>query len=163
MLGRLPQRVADPIGTFLRRVFVGDLTRYGIRTPEVPPLAQLREEGKTPVVDVGTVAQIKKGRIRVVGAIERFEPGGVVMSDGSSWTGRHVILATGYDSAVDEFVVDAEGLLDPRGHPAAGSASGRHAGLHFIGFNGYSTGGVLRSIRHEAPGLADRVVEGLSA
>lgn len=158
LLGRLPPRVADPVGTFLRRLFVGDLTRHGIRTPSMPPLAQLREQGKTPVIDVGTVAEIKKGRIRVVGGIERFEPEGVVTTGGGSWTGRHVILATGYDSAVNEFVVDTEGLLDARGHPVPGSASGRHTGLHFIGFNGYTTGGVLRSIRHEAPGLADRVV-----
>lgn len=157
LLGRLPPRVADPIGTFLRRVFVGDLTRYGIETPEVPPLAQLREQGKTPVVDVGTVALIKKGLIRVAGGIDRFEPEGVVLSDGASWSGRHVILATGYDSAVEELIPDAEGLLDPRGHPVAGSATGRHAGLHFVGFNGYSTGGVLRSIRHEAPGVAERI------
>ena len=44
---------------------VGDLTRWGLRTPAASPLRQLRHEGKTPVIDVGTLQRIRAGDIAV--------------------------------------------------------------------------------------------------
>ena len=64
MLARLPIGLADWLGSLLRRMTVGDLTAYGIATPEIAPLAQLRVKGKTPVIDVGTVSRIRKGLSR---------------------------------------------------------------------------------------------------
>ena len=157
MLMRFPPWFGDPIGSFLRRVTTGDLSRYGIRTPRIPPLAQLRETGATPVVDVGTVARIKSGDIGVVGEIARFEPEGVALTDGSALTCDHVVLATGYESAVGDFIPDVAGALNPDGHPAGLWGAGRHEGLYFAGFNGYSPGGLLRSIRLEAPRIAERI------
>ncbi|MGI9628614.1 MAG: flavin-containing monooxygenase [Longimicrobiales bacterium] len=162
MLKRLPPRIADPIGTLLQRLTVGDLTRFGIRTPQLPPLAQLRELGQTPVIDVGTVRLIKRGLIGVLPAISEFLVDTIRFADGSEHPFDHVVLATGYDSAVTDFVPEAAGMLNRHGHPAGLWGSGQHEGLYFIGFDGYSTGGVLQSIRLEAPQIADRISRGQS-
>jgi cation diffusion facilitator CzcD-associated flavoprotein CzcO len=157
MLGRLPPRVADPIGRMLRRFTVGDLSTWGIETPALPPLAQLREEGRTPVVDVGTVARIKDGSISVVGPVHRFHPDGAELMNGDDLRFDEVILATGYRSAVDQIVAAAGSVLNRHGHPPAPWLEDELDGLYFAGFDGYSTGGVLRGIRLEAPRIADRI------
>ena len=157
MLGKLPPRLADPIGTMLRRFTVGDLSAWGIETPALPPLAQLREEGRTPVVDVGTVARIKDGSISVVGPVHRFHPDGAELMNGDDLRFDEVILATGYRSAVDQIVAAAGSVLNRHGHPPAPWLEDELDGLYFAGFDGYSTGGVLRGIRLEAPRIADRI------
>ena len=158
LLGKLPPRLADPVGSLLRRLTVGDLSAWGIQTPRQPPLAQLREEGSTPVVDVGTVAKIKEGAIRVVGSIERFHPGGVELAGGDMLGCQEVILATGYRSAVEEIVPAAAPTLNRHGHPPGPWLEDGPEGLYFAGYDGYSTGGVLRSIRLEAPRITERIV-----
>ena len=62
-------------------------------------------------------------------------------------------------SAVDELIPDADGLLNQDGHPKALWGDERHAGLFFAGFDGYALGGLLRSIRLEAPQIATRIAE----
>ena len=64
LLGRLPPRWGHTLTAWLRDLTVGDLSRWGLRTPGTSPLAQLREEGRTPVIDVGTLARIRRGDIR---------------------------------------------------------------------------------------------------
>ena len=112
MLARLPVGLGDRIGTLVRRLTVGDLSRFGIATPEIAPLAQLRERGKTPVIDVGTVAAIKRGRIAVRPAIERLEADRVVFTDGREERYDTVILATGYRPMLEQLLGDTPGILD---------------------------------------------------
>ena len=156
-LAKLPATLGDAIGVFLRRLNVGDLSRWGLETPALPPTAQLRETGKTPVIDVGTLAEIKRGRIRVRPGIERFTEGGVRFLDGSEEPFDAVILATGYRSRVEEFLPAAKGALDEQGHPPIGSLDGELAGLHFVGFDGYSAGGILRTIYRDSEAVVERI------
>ncbi len=57
--------------------------RAGARVPRaaaISPLRQLRELGKTPVIDVGTLARIKRGEIAVHPGIETFTAQGIRFS-----------------------------------------------------------------------------------
>lgn len=157
LLARLPERVGDALGLLLRRLTVGDLSRWGVEAPRLPPAAQLRRTGKTPVIDVGTVARIRSGEIPVRPGVERFLSDGVRFTDGSGRSFDHVVLATGYESRVGDFLADVDGLLDRNGHPAPVSAEGRHAGLHFVGFDGYDVGGILGTIRRDSELVADAI------
>lgn len=150
MLARLPERLGDWLGMALRRMTVGDLTSYGIQTPEIPPLAQLRTQGKTPVIDVGTVKAIKNGRIGVHPGIDHFVEGGVVFDDGVDLHFDSVILATGYRAQVEDIVGDTEGLIDSHGFPARVIDDDGRTGLFFIGFDNYQPGGILGTIRDES-------------
>lgn len=163
LLDRLPNAVGDAIGLLLRRLTVGDLSPWGIEAPDLPPAAQLREKGKTPVIDVGTVERIRSGEIGVRPGIERFLPEGVRFTDGRSGAFDHVVLATGYASRVGDFVADVNGLLDENGHPAPVSADGRHRGLHFVGFDGYAVGGILGTIHRDSGRVADAIERAASA
>ena len=57
--------LGDALARWLCDVTVGDLGRYGLPRSRVSPLRQLREQGRTPVIDVGTLARIKSGEIAV--------------------------------------------------------------------------------------------------
>lgn len=44
---------------------IGDTAKYGLRRPKLGPLQLKNNTGKTPVLDVGTLSQIKSGKIKV--------------------------------------------------------------------------------------------------
>lgn len=157
-LAKLPAWMGDALGVVIRRFSVGDLSEYGIETPEIPPAAQLRLYGKTPVIDVGTLEQIKAGTIKVLPDIERFEADGVVLKDGQKRPFGHIVLATGYRSAVEQFVENGDNLLNDLGHPAVLCGEGEFKGLYFLGFNAYSTGGLLLSIYRQSEKVAADIV-----
>lgn len=157
MLARLPVDIGDRIGTLLRRMTVGDLTEYGIATPEIAPLAQLRERGKTPVIDVGTVVAIKEGRITVRPAIDHFESDRVGFTDGSEGWYDSVILATGYRPMLEGLLPDGQALLDEKGLPRDVAGDGAHRGLFFVGFDNHRPGGVLGTVVEESAQVVDRI------
>ncbi len=157
MLARLPTGLADWLGSMLRRMTVGDLTDYGIATPEIAPLAQLREKGKTPVIDVGTVEAIKEGRIAVRPAIDHFEANRVGFTDGSEGRYDTVVLATGYLPMLDELLPDGPDLLNEKGLPRNVSGDGPSLGLFFVGFDNHRPGGVLGTVVEESAEVLDRI------
>jgi cation diffusion facilitator CzcD-associated flavoprotein CzcO len=157
MLARLPVDIGDRIGTLLRRMTVGDLTEYGIATPEIAPLAQLRERGKTPVIDVGTVVAIKEGRITVRPAIDHFESDRVGFTDGSEGWYDSVILATGYRPMLEGLLPDGQALLDEKGLPRDVAGDAAHRGLFFVGFDNHRPGGVLGTVVEESAQVVDRI------
>jgi cation diffusion facilitator CzcD-associated flavoprotein CzcO len=157
MLARLPTRLADGLGSLLRRMTVGDLTAYGIATPEIAPLAQLRLRGKTPVIDVGTVRRIKKGLIAVRPGIDVFEADTVVFTDGRKDRYDTVIFATGYRPMLDEILNAGDEYLDEKGLPHQVIGEGPSRGLFFVGFDNHRPGGVLGTVFEESEAVVDRI------
>ncbi|MDX1761166.1 MAG: hypothetical protein R3218_03345, partial [Christiangramia sp.] len=86
----------------------GDLSKYGLRIRKEYPAVVLRETGKTPVIDIGTVRQIKNGNITVYPGIDRFTEHGVLFDDGRSQSFDVIILATGYTADIQEFIPGLE-------------------------------------------------------
>jgi cation diffusion facilitator CzcD-associated flavoprotein CzcO len=157
LTARLPEKLGDRLGVLMRRLTVGDLSALGIETPRLPPAAQLRIHGRTPVMDIGTVERIKAGEIRVKGAIARLTTEAVVFSDGAEERFDDIILATGYRPLIEEILPDHEGLLDANGVPRHVVAGGRHRGLFFIGFDNYQPGGILGTMMAESETIAQAV------
>ncbi len=157
MLSQLPPVLGDALAVLLRNLTVGDLRRHGLPSASVSPLRQLREEGKTPVIDVGTVRRIKAGDILVYPGIQRLTSGGVRFTDGSEHPFDTVLLATGYDPALGELFPRTALPLDERGIPLQLSGEGVLEGLHFVGFDVRQPGGLLRTIALQAPRVAKRI------
>ncbi len=162
-LARLPHWMVDGVGVLLRKVMVGNLEKYGIRTPALPPSRQLRQTGKTPVIDIGTVAQIKAGRIEVLPGIRQVEADGVRFENGERRAFDVLLLATGYQPGLDSLLGETEGLVDRHGAPRELIGAGRFAGLYFLGFDNYSPGGILGVIHRDAPRVADHLQQQLPA
>jgi indole-3-pyruvate monooxygenase len=141
LLNKLPVGVADTIATTILRLIVGDLSPYGIHRPKEGPNAQILKYGRIPLIDVGTIAHIKSGEISVRTGVERFTETWVVFEDEKAEAYDAVIMATGYRSGLEEFMDDAQSLLNERGYPRTFGEE-MQDGLFFIGFRNPPTGNI---------------------
>ncbi len=157
LLSRLPNWLADGIGKLLQRFTIGNLRAFGIETPTLAPNQQLREEGKTPVIDLGTVEMIRQGRVRVVPGIRKIGKDGVHFEDGSFHPLDLIIQATGYRPQLPDLVPGIEEILDEHGCPKHPEGEAHFQGLYFVGFDNYRPGGILGAINRDAPFVVDRI------
>lgn len=162
-LAKLPTAWGDAIARLFRNLTVGDLSRWGIRTSDVSPLRQLREMGKTPVIDVGTLARIKRGEIQVHPGVESFTPGAVRFVDGTEQAFDAVIFATGYEAQLQPLFPGTDLPVDRNGMPVDVVGQGGLAGVYFVGFDIRQPGGLLRSIGAQASHVAQTIVGTLAA
>lgn len=154
LFSRLPPKLADRLSLSAVNLVYGDLSRYGLRRPDVGPVSQVIERGRVALIDIGTVALIKQGKIKVHPGIARFTPEGTVFTDGSEHAFDAVVLATGYRAGIEEFLTDAEQVLGERRYPRwHGEECPPVPGLYFIGFRNPLTG-QLHDIAIEAERIA---------
>lgn len=156
-LQKLPRWLQDVLGNLMKRITVGDLSSYGIESSNTAPLKQLRITGKTPVIDLGTVDMIRKGRIKVKKDISKFGPDQVFFEDGSEETYDAVICATGYNSGIGELLPEIKPFLDPYGNPKFAVGAGRWSGLYFLGFDNFRPGGILGIIHSDSELIANHI------
>lgn len=157
-LAKLPTWLGDWIGSQVRKLTMGDLPKYNLPYPKIPPAKQLRTLGKTPVVDLGTADMIRAGAIKVVNAgIDHFTPGSVIFEDGSEQAFDVVILATGYKANLTDMIENGPTLMDRFGWPKFVVGAGEQAGLYFIGFDNYTAGGILGVINRDSQIITDHI------
>ncbi len=156
-LAKIPFGIGDWLGTQIRKMVIGDLSKYGLPMSKVHPAVQLRETGKTPIVDIGTAAQIKAGKIKILPDIVRLTPGGASFKNGVELDFDHIILATGYKAQINDFMEDTKGLLDRFDLPKYKVGEGRFAGLYFVGFDNYKLGGILGTIYTDSEEIATKI------
>ena len=149
-LEKLPFGLGDWLGSQIRKVYFGDLSKYGLKMSKISPTKLLRETGKTPLIDLGTIAAIKAGKIKVAGDIDHFTETGIAFKNGDFQEFDSVILATGYRAKIDELVEKGADLLDQYGCTKSPVGDGFHQGLYFVGFDNYKTGGILGTISEDS-------------
>ena len=110
--------------------------------------------GATTLLDVGTVAKIRDGSIKVCGAIGRFAADGVEFTQSGAERFDCVILATGFRPDLRKLLPDAEGVLDGQGRPLVTGRPTAERGLYFCGQIASPTG-QLREIGLEARRIAE--------
>lgn len=69
LLKWLPMRMVDQLLLLASRFMLGDTSRLGLERPQLGPLELKAKSGKTPVLDVGTLARIRSGDIKVIHTI----------------------------------------------------------------------------------------------
>jgi putative flavoprotein involved in K+ transport len=130
LLSALPPTIANRFGRLTARLVLGDLTRYGMPSGDFAPYTTRR----VPLIDVGFVAALKRGTVRVKPALERLTPTGAVFADGTSEAFDAVIAATGFRPGL-ESLMGVSDVLDGQGEPRSGSGDpSAHPGLFFVGF-----------------------------
>ena len=153
-LAKIPFGLGDWLGSQIRKVYFGDLTKYGLRSSTVPPAVQLRETGKTPVIDLGTISAIKDGKIKVLPDVRFFGSQSVTFEDGNTVDVDSIILATGYTADVEQLIPAAADSLDKYHLPSDVVGTGKLTGLYFIGYDNYKLGGILGTIGTDSETIA---------
>jgi cation diffusion facilitator CzcD-associated flavoprotein CzcO len=146
---RLPARLVDFINAPVIRLAIGPIEKYGLRRAEKGPRRMVEEDGRVPLLDIGTVARIRDGSIRIRGGIERLRPDGVVFADGSAQEFDAIILATGFRPDLRALLPDVNGVLNAQGQPLVTGRATSAPGLFFCGHIASPTG-QLREIGLEA-------------
>jgi hypothetical protein len=153
LLSHLPWRMRDAIAVRTVSLVVGDLSRWGIERPTVGPNRMIEEFGRVPLLDVGTIAMVKQGRIRILPAVQEILPDRARFAGGAEHSFDAIIFATGYTPGLDTVIKGFDAIADARGRPHRFGAETGITGLYFVGFKNPPTG-ALREIALEAPRVA---------
>ncbi len=134
LMAPLPPRLLDAMLTATERLAFGDLERHGLTRHPDGAATRLVREGVGPAFDLGFVAALKRGRIRVVPAVRAFRGNRVILDAGNALSPDVVICATGYRPGL-ESMVGHLGVLDEHGVPRTLDAAGSSPlpGLRFAG------------------------------
>lgn len=130
---KLPPRWVDPITIAQRKLSIPDLAAQGLPRPEHGVRTSFLSTGTVPILDVGIVDAVRRGRVEVVAAVEAFAGAEVVLSDGSRIAPDAVIAATGFRAGLDALVGHLD-VLGPRGLPVKTDGEPVLPGLWFVGF-----------------------------
>ncbi len=152
---KAPLRLADGIGRLASRLAFGNLTRFGFPRPAMGPISAIKQRQRIPLIDVGTIAAIKRGAIAVKPGVVRLTETGAVFADDSVAELDAVVLATGFRAALAEFVA-VPGVLDDSGSPRDWRAGGACPNLFFVGYEIVPTGH-LREIAIRAEAVAAEI------
>jgi cation diffusion facilitator CzcD-associated flavoprotein CzcO len=151
---RLPARLVDLINAPILRLAIGSFERLGLRRAAKGPRQMVEEDGRVPLIDVGTLAKIRDGSIGIRGAIDRFVSDGVAFADATVEKFDAVILATGFRPDLRRLIPDLEGVFDGEGMPLWTGRATNAPGLYFCGQTTSPTG-QLREIGLEAQRIAE--------
>ncbi|KAG6545579.1 hypothetical protein Mapa_012929 [Marchantia paleacea] len=161
LLKVLPIWLTDWVLIFGTWLTLGNMARYGLKRPIEGPMELKHKVGKTPVLDVGTMNQIKSGNIKVdnaavicgrislgsrlhgvilfdvvVPTVVALTTSGVKFEDGQTDSYDAVIFATGYRSNVSRWLKGESNFFGEDGFPSASMRDGwkGERGLYAIGF-----------------------------
>lgn len=150
----LPPRVADALNAPLIRFAIGSIEELGLKRSAKGPLRSIEEDGRVPLIDIGTLDAIRGGRIKLRGDIASFGREGAVFKQSPAERFDAIILATGFRSDLRALLPDAEGVLNATGAPLVSGRATAEPGLFFCGAIP-SALGQFRQIGVEAQRIAD--------
>ncbi|HEX7565006.1 MAG TPA: NAD(P)/FAD-dependent oxidoreductase [Bradyrhizobium sp.] len=150
----LPARLVDFINAPILRLAVGSIEKLGLRRAAKGPRQMVDEDGRVPLIDIGTLDKIRDGSIKIRGGIDRLTPDGVVFADATREEFGAIILATGFRPDLRQLVPDVDGVFDSSGMPLVTGQATSAPGLYFCGQITSPTG-QLREIGLEARRIAE--------
>lgn len=159
-LSKFPKWFYDFAARLSQKLTVGDLSAYGLITPPYASSYQIRVLGKIPVIDLGTVAQIKAGTIAVRPGIVQVNHNSVTFTDGREDPFDTIVLATGYRTGLAEILSPDlnRKILNEKGYPRGlWETNPDLHGLYFLGFQTPLTG-ILRGIRLDSERLVQQLI-----
>lgn len=159
-LSKFPNWFYDFVAGIAQKIDVGDVSAYGLGKPKHPPSYDTRR-GKIPVIDIGTLDQIKAGNITVLPGIERINAKTVTFRDGRELPFDAIVLATGYRPALAGVLGHslADKILNEKGFPKNLWYEEKSLrGLYFLGYTTPLTG-VIYGLNVDSDRIAQRIAE----
>ena len=152
----LSPRLADAINAPLLRFAIGSIEKLGLKRSAKGPLQAIEEDGRVPLIDIGTLDAIRDGRIKLRSDVASFARESVVFKQSPAERFEAIILATGFRPDLRALLPDAKGVLNATGAPLVSGRATAEPGLFFCGAIP-SAIGQFRQIGIEAGSIADSV------
>ncbi|CAK9312863.1 unnamed protein product [Citrullus colocynthis] len=136
LLKWLPLRLVDKILLLIANLTLGNTDHLGLRRPKTGPIELKNATGKTPVLDVGALSQIRSGKIKVMEGVKEITRNGAKFIDGQEKEFDSIILATGYRSNVPSWLKQGCDFFTKDGMPKTPFPNGwkGERGLYTVGF-----------------------------
>lgn len=164
----LPTALVDGLLSFLRRTMIGDLSTYGLPSPTMPMSKQYAINNVVPILYRPFVDDIRAGRIKIVGTIQKIAGKNITVLSTVSATDHNgdttttlqpdiIVAGTGFRTGFSE-LIQVPGIIDEKGKPKVISDQEfpEAPRLYFIGqVNPLS--GQLNEIRQEAGKIARKL------
>lgn len=148
-----PYGLVDAVNAPFLRLRYRDMEKLGLQKSSNGPLTNIAEKNRTPLIDIGTMTEIRAGRIGIYPGIEMSDRQQVHFADRRSADFDTIILATGYRPSLETVLPDFAERFQGADRPKKGDLQPGNDGLYFCGFNTASTG-LLRQIGIEAVSIA---------
>lgn len=103
-MSHFPSSVTDPISAFFLKFTIGDLSPYGIEKPQEGLREYIKKTGRVPVIDLGTVDAVKKGKIKVVKSLKSAEGLKINFEGDVTQEFDRIIVATGYSPGLSQLL-----------------------------------------------------------
>ncbi|MEM7674984.1 MAG: alpha/beta fold hydrolase [Myxococcota bacterium] len=160
LFGWMPAWLMDWMIKPIQWFTVGHLARFGFGRPARGVFGQVSRNAQVPIMDTGFVAQIRKGRIQGVAAVESCEGRDVILADGSRIQPDVVVAGTGFKPSLQSILPKdispfSNGL--PKLDKSAQVVG--QPGLYLAGFL-VSVSGVIREISIQATRVAAAIANG---
>ncbi|MBL0741414.1 flavin-containing monooxygenase [Chryseolinea lacunae] len=153
LMNFIPAKLADKMNAPLIRLLVGDITGLGLKKLPYGPLEQIEKHGSVPLLDIGTIAHIRKGHIAIRSNIDHIQHNTVHFQDGSHDNFDAIVAGIGYYRDYAEIIeVDHTRFLDLNVSVDKQKHFGKD-GLYFCGF-WISPTGQIREIARDAQKIA---------
>jgi len=154
---RLPPSVVDRMIRTVQRVTVPDLAPFGLPRPKDGVYTRVVRDNQIPILDVGFIDAVRKGRVEVVAAVSGFDGPDVLLADGSRVTPDAVIVGVGYRPGLEPLIGHL-GVLREDGRPRVTGARTVDGapGMWFTGFHN-PISGLLRELGIDARRIAKAV------
>ena len=130
----LPEALRRKLMGFIGRIDFGDISRYGIKTPEPGQASGAAATRGPELIDA-----VRSGQVRCVDGPARFHEHSVTLDDGSTHEIDAVILATGYQPAL-AYLTHLDLTPDSQGWPERYNS--RNYDLNYAAFEQGGTYGV---------------------
>jgi cation diffusion facilitator CzcD-associated flavoprotein CzcO len=159
-LAKLPFGLRDRIGKLAPKISFGNLDKYGLTLSKMSPTKLRLKHGKTPTIDLGTIEKIKEGKIKIYKEIQELEENSIRFVDSKINQFDSIILATGYHAQIDSFLGKDNACLDDKGEPQTKLGRDKAKGLYFIGYEKFTLGGILGTLKDDAALIVNDLKKG---
>ncbi|KAG2691572.1 hypothetical protein I3843_08G015300 [Carya illinoinensis] len=135
LLKWFPLRLVDKLLLLVANLTIGNTGQLGIHRPKTGPIELKNFTGKTPVLDVGALSQIKSGKIKVMEGVKEITRNGAKFMNGQEKQFDSIVLATGYKSNVPTWLKGSD-FFTKDGMPKTPFPNGWKGqnGLYTVGF-----------------------------
>ncbi|CAL4986344.1 unnamed protein product [Urochloa decumbens] len=117
LVQHIPVKIVDYLLVRLSNFVFGDLSKHGIVRPKIGPLLLKEKNGRSAVINVGTINLIKNGTIKVVGDISKIKGNKVEFEGRKESSFDAIVFATGYKSTANMWLKNGESMLNNDGLP----------------------------------------------
>ncbi len=130
----LPPKLADTINAPLLRLFVGDITKLGLKKLPYGPLEQIQKTASVPLLDIGTIKHIRQGHIGIHDDIGHIAGKTVYFKNGKAEDFDAIVAGIGYYRDYADIIdVDPSRFEDLK-QPLRKQKFFGNDGLYFCGF-----------------------------